>query len=1141
MSELRILLLEDSLSDAELLEHNLRREGMVFTALRVDTEPAFKQALSDFKPDIVLADYNLPSYNGRAALDYVQRVHSGIPVVMVTGAIGEEMAVELLTAGARDYILKDRLARLPAAVRRVLSAEQGIRARKAAEKALQQSEADLMALVEHSPIAMIVDVGVEPDEKFVMMNRKFTELFGYTMEDVPDVHHWWPLAYPDEKYREQLRAEWTRRVEKAVQNHGDIEPMEATVTCKDGSSRYVKASLASIGSRNIVTLEDLTERKKAEEELERFFNLIPDLVCVASIDGHFLKINPAWQETLGYTMQEILSKPFLDFVHPDDLDATIKEVERQLNGEATMQFANRYLCKDGSYKWLEWRATPAVDGKLLFASARDVTERRQAEERIHFSEALLRQTQSLATIGSWRFYVPRNELIWSDETYRIFGISTGTPLSYEIFIGHVHPDDRVMVDSAWQAALKGAPYCVQHRIVVNGVTRWVEERAEFEFDAQGNLYSATGAVQDITERKQMEDEIKEVSDHNRTIMETANDAIICMKPDGTIHLWNHKAEEMFGHTAQEVIGQKMHQLITPDQYRGKEIEGLRQFAKTGTGPIVGKTLELSALRKNGVEFPIELSVSSMNIRGEWHATGIVRDITERKRAEQKLSESEKLYRSLFENMLNGFAYCQMIFEQDQPQDFIYLSVNAAFEALTGLKNVAGKRVSEVIPGIRQSDAKLFEIYGRVSLTGKPERFEIYVEALQQWFWISVYSPEKSYFVAVFDVITERKRAEIALKHSNRALATLSAVNKSLVRASDEDELLHAICQSIVEQRGYRMVWVGYTQHDENQSVKVVASAGYDEGYLDAINVSWAENERGMGPTGRAIRSGTTQLCQDFANDPRHLPWRDAALKRGYAASIALPLTNGEVFGALTVYADEVNTFTPDEVSLLEEMANDLAFGVRSLHIRQERDLALKQSQQRLEQLQDNLEDSVRAIASIVEMRDPYTAGHQLRVAGLAAAIAKQMGLPDEQIHGIHLAGIVHDLGKIQVPAEILSKPGKISDIEHRFIKAHPQAGYDILKDINFPWPISQMVLQHHERLDGSGYPQGLKGDQIIIGARILSVADVVEAMSSHRPYRVGLGVEAALEEIIKQRGIHFDPQVVDACLALFREQGYKFE
>ena len=271
------------------------------------------------------------------------------------------------------------------------------------------------------------------------------------------------------------------------------------------------------------------------------------------------------------------------------------------------------------------------------------------------------------------------------------------------------------------------------------------------------------------------------------------------------------------------------------------------------------------------------------------------------------------------------------------------------------------------------------------------------------------------------------------------------------------------------------------------------------------NVTWAETERGMGPTERAIRSGTTQLCQDFANDPRNLPVRDAAQQRGYAASIALPLSNGEVFGVLTVYADEVNAFSPLEIDLLEEMAGDMAFGVHTLHIRHERDLALEKNQQQLVQLQDSLEETVRAIATIVEMRDPYTSGHQVRVADLAEAIAKQMGLPDEQVHVIHLAGVVHDLGKIQIPAEILSKPGKITDIEYSLIKIHPQAGYDILKGINFPWPIAQMVLQHHERLDGSGYPQGLKGDDILLEARILAVADVVEAMSSHRPYRPRLG------------------------------------
>ena len=204
----------------------------------------------------------------------------------------------------------------------------------------------------------------------------------------------------------------------------------------------------------------------------------------------------------------------------------------------------------------------------------------------------------------------------------------------------------------------------------------------------------------------------------------------------------------------------------------------------------------------------------------------------------------------------------------------------------------------------------------------------------------------------------------------------------------------------------------------------------------------------------------------------------------------------------------------------------------------ERKEAEKRRQHDAERLQLSLEGTIRAVAATVEMRDSYTAGHQRRVADLAAAIARELGLPDAQIHGVHLAGTIHDLGKIHIPAEILSKPGKLTDTEFRFIKTHSQAGYDILKDVKFPWPIAQIVLQHHERLDGRGYPQGLKGEQILLEARIMMVADVVEAMSSDRPYRPGLGTGAALEEIVKHRGTQFDPAAVDACVNLFREKGY---
>lgn len=181
---------------------------------------------------------------------------------------------------------------------------------------------------------------------------------------------------------------------------------------------------------------------------------------------------------------------------------------------------------------------------------------------------------------------------------------------------------------------------------------------------------------------------------------------------------------------------------------------------------------------------------------------------------------------------------------------------------------------------------------------------------------------------------------------------------------------------------------------------------------------------------------------------------------------------------------------------------------------------------------------VAAIAATLEMRDPYTAGHQRRVAQLSMAIASEMGLPQENVHALGLAASIHDLGKVKVPAEILSKPGKISRLEFEIIKRHPQSGYDIIKDIDFPFPLAQWIWQHHERLDGSGYPRGLKGEAISLESRVLCVADVVEAIFSNRPYRPGLGIEMALEEIIHNRGVLYDTTVVEACVRLFKEKAY---
>ncbi len=192
-------------------------------------------------------------------------------------------------------------------------------------------------------------------------------------------------------------------------------------------------------------------------------------------------------------------------------------------------------------------------------------------------------------------------------------------------------------------------------------------------------------------------------------------------------------------------------------------------------------------------------------------------------------------------------------------------------------------------------------------------------------------------------------------------------------------------------------------------------------------------------------------------------------------------------------------------------------------------------------LQKSMESTINIMGKIVETRDPYTAGHQQRVSKLATSIAREMKLSRDKIEGVRITALVHDVGKISIPAEILTKPGKLNEMEFNLIKNHPKIGYNILMKTDFPWPIEEIVLQHHERIDGSGYPKGLKGDEILMEARILGVADVVEAMSSHRPYRPALGIDKALEEISQNKGILYDPKAADACLKLFREKGFKFE
>ena len=306
-------------------------------------------------------------------------------------------------------------------------------------------------------------------------------------------------------------------------------------------------------------------------------------------------------------------------------------------------------------------------------------------------------------------------------------------------------------------------------------------------------------------------------------------------------------------------------------------------------------------------------------------------------------------------------------------------------------------------------------------------------------------------------------------------------------------------------------------------------------YLELIKITWADTEFGNGPTGLAIRSGQGQFIDNIATDLAMTPWRTEALKRGYQSIIALPFRlPNEMMACLTLYGTRIDIWSPPEQKLLQEIAADLAFGIAAIQT------AIAKIQYQVN-LRESLEQTIQIIADTIEERDSYTAGHQRQVASLCSRIATELGLSAERIHGLHLAASIHDLGKIGIPAEILSKPRRLTAMEFGMVKEHPSIAFNILKEVNFPWPIAKIIVQHHERIDGSGYPFGLTGDALLLESKILAVADVVEAMASHRPYRAALGIEAALNEITKQREITLDAQVVDACLSIFHEHGYKIE
>jgi PAS domain S-box-containing protein/putative nucleotidyltransferase with HDIG domain len=390
-------------------------------------------------------------------------------------------------------------------------------------------------------------------------------------------------------------------------------------------------------------------------------------------------------------------------------------------------------------------------------------------------------------------------------------------------------------------------------------------------------------------------------------------------------------------------------------------------------------------------------------------------------------------------------------------------------------------------------------------------------------------------------ITDRVLNEHQLATQNWALRAYASTALALGQVhSSEGQLLQSICTAITDESVYPLAWIGIAEDGPGKPIRIAASAGYAVEYLDGVHASWSEDLiGGQGPTGTCIRTQQQQIVEDAETSIAFGPWRERATKYGIRSSVNIPLDiEGGWRGVLVVYAGQAKAFEPIALDVFQDLARQIAFGVRVI----EQEKSLETERQRTSRMQKQLTEALSAmvepIVLAMEMRDPYTAGHQTRVAEIACAMGREMGWNEDRLQGLRIAAQVHDIGKISIPAEILTKPGKLNDAERAMINQHSETGYTILKDIPFPWPIAQIVRQHHEKMDGTGYPLGLKGDEILPESRVLAVADIVEAMTCYRPYRQGIQLDTVLESIETDAGTKLDAEAVRICLDLFRNKHF---
>ncbi len=583
------------------------------------------------------------------------------------------------------------------------------------------------------------------------------------------------------------------------------------------------------------------------------------------------------------------------------------------------------------------------------------------------------------------------------------------------------------------------------------------------------------ASRELAERREAERSLSKSETLYRGLFESAADALLVLQDEILIDC-NPAAARIFGVAQREdLIGKHPSGLSSPIQMDGED----SRIAATRRLELVrsqgNDTFEwLHRRLDSGEVFTAEVRLNQVQIDGQSFIQAAVRDITERKRAEQWIRASEKRLQSILDN--SGLV----VYLKDV--EGRYVSVNRRFEEVFQLdgKAVVGRKDHDIFPR-EAADRYLQHDSLAVKKGGPVEQEELILHG---------------------DGVHTYLSSRFPLSDSSGKLYGLGGIATDITDRLSTDAKFRAVVEQSL---------MGVTFLDGEKVMYANPRAGEIFGYVPAdwVGRSFlplvAEEDR------KGVREASERLMRreiKAARSQYRVVRKDGEVVRLGTESVLIQMAGAPVL--VTVMQDITYKFRAEEK-------------VRDYVVR----------------LEKSVLSTVSAVSQMMDMRDPYTQGHERRVGEIAADLAAEMGLDAEVQRGLRVAGAVHDVGKITVPAEILGKPGRLSAAEFEIIRTHAEQGYEVLKGIDFPWPVAEVARQHHERLDGSGYPRRLKGEEILLEARILAVADVVEAMASHRPYRPGLGIEAALAEIERGRGTAYDQNAADACLRLFREKGYQ--